>query len=63
MSKSRDTHAPPSVGDPEQARDLRARAWAYVFSRYEANKKAGVRGAGDEAKGPDNARPKGSIPQ
>lgn len=37
---------------PEQARDVRARAWRYIFDCH-AKKKAGATHAGDEAKGSD----------
>ena len=42
---------------PEQARDMRARAWVYVFSCYEAKKKAGERNAGDGMKGLEHDHP------
>ena len=47
MSSARD--APQRRRD--EARDVRARAWAYVFGCYEAKKKAGGTNTGDEAKG------------
>ncbi len=42
---------------PEQERDTRARAWAYVFDCYEAKKKAGVPLAGDGMKGSEHDHP------
>jgi hypothetical protein len=42
---------------PEQSRNLRARAWAYVFNRYEAKKKAGEENAGDGMKGLEHDHP------
>ena len=44
---------------PEQARDARARAWRFVFNCYE--KKAGVRHAGNEEKGPGHDLPASPI--
>lgn len=59
---SRIVYVPRSDTTPEQACDVRARAWRYVFDCY-AKKKAGVRGAGDEAKGSENDRPTTILPQ
>ncbi len=63
MSKPRVTYVPRRDVAPEQARDLRARAWTYVFGCYEAKKKAGERDAGDgTTKGSEHdVRPEDSI--
>jgi hypothetical protein len=41
-------HPRPDV-TPEQARDARARAWRFVFDRWEQKKAAGKDGAEDDA--------------
>ena len=48
---------------PEQARDIRARAWRLVFDCY-AKKKAGVPSTGDDPKGgsKNDSRAAASIP-
>jgi hypothetical protein len=62
VAESRIAVKPSSSTTPEQARDLRARAWRYVFDCYQAKKKAGVTSTGDEAKGLENEiRPAPSI--
>ena len=48
--------APRPGPTPEQARDVRARAWRFVFDCY-AKKKAGDRDAGDGMKGPEHDHP------
>ncbi len=57
MGKSRVNYAPRGDGVPEQARDGRARAWAYIFGCYEAKQKAGERDAGDGMKGSEHDHP------
>jgi hypothetical protein len=57
MSGTPRTVLRPNVGTtPEQARDARARAWAFIFSCH-AKRKAAEAGGRDEAKGPIDARP------
>ena len=63
MSKLPIIHAPPNDITPEQARDLRALAWRYVFDCYQAKKKAGVTSTGDGTKGPENDHPAPRILQ
>ncbi len=47
----------------QQARDLRARAWAFVFQCYAKKKAAGATSTnGDEAKGSQHDRPNHSVP-
>jgi hypothetical protein len=49
---------------PEQARDTRARAWAYVLSCNEEYKAAGAGHAGgDDAKGSKHVRARDIIPK
>ncbi len=57
MSKSRITSTPRSDIPLEQARDLRARAWDYVFACNEAKKKAGEENAGGGTKGHKHDHP------
>lgn len=61
--ESRIVYTPRSDVTSEQARDVRARAWRYIFDCY-ANKKAGATHAGDEAKGPNEhaVRPTPILP-
>lgn len=44
----------------DPGREIRARAWRYVFECYE-KKKAGVGSTGEEAKEETVDRPKGSV--
>lgn len=46
--------------DPDPGREIRARAWAYVFECHE-KKKAGVESTGEEAKEETDDRPKSSV--
>lgn len=46
--------------DPDPGREIRARAWAYVFECHE-KKKAGVGSTGGEAKEENDDRPKDSV--
>jgi hypothetical protein len=61
MSDTRHIVIQPPVGTTsEQARDARARGWAYAFECFNrrANQEGGPATAPDnEAKGPNNARP------
>lgn len=50
--------APGREHDP--GREIRARAWRYVFECYE-KRKAGVGSAGEEAKEETDDRPKDSV--
>lgn len=46
---------------PDQTRDVRARAWAFVFDCREAKKKGTRPGAPDDAKGLENDRAETSV--
>ncbi len=63
--KHEDNHRPTvwsSSGiTPEQERNVRARAWAYAFSCYEAKKKAGEENAGDGIEGLEHDHPERRI--
>ena len=49
---------------PVQARDIRARAWAFVFECHAKKNAAGMTSTnGDDAKGSRNDRAKKSIPR
>ncbi len=52
--------APLSGPGQVQGRDVRARAWRFVFDCY-AKKKAGEGDAGDGMKGPEHDHPAGRI--
>ena len=54
MSAPETTHVRLQRIAPEQARDARARAWAYVFRRHEL-KKAARPGSPDDGEGSKNA--------
>ena len=56
MSETRIVFRPHPGITLEQARDGRARAWAYVFKCYEENKAAGSHAAGRTC-GQEGARP------
>ena len=51
---------PTSRAADERGRDVRARAWRYIFDCYE-KKKAGEEPAGEEAKGKEDDRPEHSL--
>ena len=63
MTSARIVHTSPSI-TPEQARDARARAWAFVFQCWQA-KKGAHPGAPDDAKegSRDDSRAKSIIPK
>ena len=48
MSNSRITHPSSSIITPEQARDIRACAWAFVFECFDRHEKEAVSGRGGE---------------
>lgn len=53
MGKPDIAYALSSDASLEQARDVRARAWRYVFDCHAKKKAGATHYAGDEAKGPD----------
>ncbi len=50
MAEPRNSYSPAPSITPEQARDLRARAWQFVFQCHDAKKKGGPETAPDAGK-------------
>ena len=48
MSNSRLTHPPSGSMTLEQARDIRARAWKFIFECFDRHEKEAVSGCGGE---------------
>ncbi len=62
MTSARITDCPPSGLTPEEARNVRARVWGYVFECY-ARKKAAHPSGPDDRKGVQDEPVKNIIPK
>ena len=64
-SKPTSNYRPRTEITPEQARDIRARALAFIFECYQTkrNKAAGISGGEKDAKGPEDDRAISRLPR